>query len=89
MCAKGRHAFTEKWVRSIYDAEEVLKVLRAEVPTVLKSSFVRVLHGTYFSAASVTEWRGETVMGVGRVAMTEAVMEGLEAGYRRYILGTA
>ena len=69
------------------DTERGWKVVPSEVPegADLLGAAVEALG----SAASVTEWRVETVMGVGRVAMTEAVMEGLEAGYRRYILGTA
>ena len=53
LCAKGRNEFTEKFCRSQISEEAVMRVLGAtEVPTLVKSPFVRVLHAVYFSAAA-------------------------------------
>ena len=54
MCAKGRNEFTEKYVRAVFSEEDVMRVLgdTERVPTLIKSPFVRVLHGVYFSAVT-------------------------------------
>ena len=54
MCAKGRNEFTEKYVRAYFSEEDVMRVLgdTERVPTLIKSPFVRVLHGVYFSAVT-------------------------------------
>ena len=51
---QGRNEFTEKYVRAYFSEEDVMRVLgdTERVPTLIKSPFVRVLHGVYFSAVT-------------------------------------
>ena len=53
MCAKGRNEYTEKYCKALFDEDDVMTVLGlSHMPILIKSPFVRMLHGVYFSAAS-------------------------------------
>ena len=56
MCAKGRNPVTEEYCRRWFSEDDLFRVLSQEgVPVFIKSPFVRMLHGVYFSASASDE----------------------------------
>jgi hypothetical protein len=61
MCAKGHNQVTETYARTLFELQEVMKPLTAKmpgtgkpVPIPLKSPFLRMLHGVFFSCDETT-----------------------------------
>ena len=56
MCAKGRNEFTEKYSRTLFDEDDVMTILeRDDINTLIRSPFVRMMHGVFFSVAASDE----------------------------------
>lgn len=52
MCAKGRNDYTEKYCKDLFSEDDIMAVLGlSQTPIFIRSPFVRLLHGVYFSAA--------------------------------------